>query len=138
MRLNRLFVLLFLAACDGSVLDPDDVHFAAVVDEVPEPQVNVGFQVKNLADRTVYVLDHCAEVVTPWLERREGSEWVPIANGAPCFAIAMPPIELEPDESAEGSLALHEPGQYRAVLHVTADLDSEDYETLYREFTVAD
>ena len=141
MRLHRLIVLLLLAACDGdpSGIGADDVRLEAAVDEsAPPPEVNVEFQVQNPGARTVYVIDHCGDAVTPALERRQGGEWVLISIGAPCFAMVTPPVELEPGDAAAGARAVHEPGEYRMWVRVAASMDADvdELETVYGEFTI--
>lgn len=140
MRLHRLLGLLLLAACDGDPagISPDQVSFTAEVDETaPPPEENVEIRVQNLGNRTLYVLDHCGDTVTPALERRQGAQWVLISIGAPCFAMVTPPIELGPGGLAQGSHAVHEPGHYRLRVQVARRPDAEQPSaTLYEEFTI--
>jgi hypothetical protein len=142
MRLTRLFAVLLLAACSGDPIGvgSDDVRLSATIDAtVPPPGSNLAFEVENLAPRTLYLLDHCGEMVTPWVERRVGGGWELVSSGVPCFAMATPPVELEPGATYDGTLPVHgPPGLYRLRLRVAIrpELQQEDVDVVYHEFTI--
>lgn len=138
MRLHRLFaLLLLLAGCgDPSPVSSSDILFSASVDDdVPPQESNVDILLQNLSDRTVFVVDHCGEVVAPRFERREGGQWVEVLYGIPCFAMIEPPLEVEPGESASGYAAIHQPGRYRMFLRVAGSTEGKPG-TVVDEFIV--
>lgn len=139
MRLNRLFALLFLAACDGdpSGIGSGDVLLTASVDEsAAQTEHNVDLRVENRGDRTLYVADNCAGVITPSYERRVGGSWVEVGYGIPCFDSFYEPVEVQPGAAATGYVAIHEPGVYRMRVRVAASPSTVEYELVYGEFTV--
>ena len=144
MRLNRLYrllPLLLLAACDGDPAGANggDVRLTASVDAFAvAPEVNLQFRVRNEGDRTVWVWDKCGDNFSPWVDRLDGGRWAEILVEGPCFHAVEPPIQLEPGESVQGSIAFYEPGRYRFRVSVTADPDDVQAEVMAREFTIVD
>jgi hypothetical protein len=143
MRLHRLGLLLplLLAACDGGPVGvvARDVRLTTVVNQAaPPPPENLTFQVQNVGIRTLYLMDHCGETVTPWFQRRQGGVWVDAPYGqVPCFASITAPVELGPNATVERSLVIDEPGRYRMRLRVGTRPDG-GVQTVYREFSVGE
>lgn len=140
MRLNRLFVLMLLAACDGDPagIDRGDLLLTAEVDAgVQAPAVNVHFQVRNRGDRALWVWDQCGGDFAPYVDRHDDGRWVDVSSQM-CFAALQAPIQLEPGESVEGALAIYEPGRYRFRVGVMANPEDVQAESMHHEFTIAD
>jgi hypothetical protein len=107
------------------------------VDEAAPPaENNVAIRVENRGDRTFYVADNCAGVITPSYQRRVGGSWVDVGYGIPCFAAFYAPVEVSPGAAATGYGAIHEPGVYRMRIHVSATPSTVEYDLVYGQFRV--